>query len=238
MNLPLKTAASFCLLAAGPAFAQSFTIANPWSGASGDKANLAAFAFEADAGNYPNSISPLGSLDATFEIGSLTLTRPNDTTTPVFGTTGISIADASTAVFIDIYTTYSGGVFSGYIGSSSSSINWNNTTAGGNYTFDFSGIILESTTKYWFAFSTDNLNGNIGNFRMNLNTSGTDGTAGPGHGYLVNDTAQAVSANNSGSLGALQDWGPAFTIQAVPEPSVAVLSSLGVSALLFFRRRA
>lgn len=239
MNILTKTVMSFCILAAGPVLAQSLTIDNPWSGASGDKANLAGFAFKADAGNYPNSITPSGSLSPTFELTSLTLGLVSgDTTTPSFGTSGAQLATADTPVFIDIYTGYSAGTFSGYLGSSSTSVTWNTVSGGTSYTLNFSGIILDSSTKYWFAFSDDNVDGSVKNFRMEVNTSGSDSTAGPGKGYLVGDTAQAISVNNSGGM-STQDWGPAYSISAtpVPEPSAAALAALGISSLMIFRRR-
>ena len=97
----------------------------------------------------------------------------------------------------------------------------------------FTGITLSSSTKYWFVFSEDNIAGDVANFRVKLNTTGSDAVAGPGLGYLVGDTTQAVLPTN-----ATQNWGTAFTVDftAVPEPSAALLGGLGILALLRRRR--
>lgn len=185
--------ASAAILATCSALAADYTITNGWSGASGDKANLSAFAFQANAGIYPTSVTPPGSLTPTFDLGALTLTRPADATTPKIGTANGYLSSLDSPVYVDIYTgAYSGGTFSGYVGSSISSVAWSSTVSGGDYTFNFSGITLDSATKYWFVFSEDNAEGEISNFRMWVNTSGNNTTAGQGHGYLVNDTVQAL----------------------------------------------
>lgn len=236
----MKSASTLVVLfLAGAAIAQADTLSNAWSGVSGDKANLSAFAFRADAGTYPASVDPLGSLPpaTTFSLNSLTLYRPNDTTTPNFGTGTRQLTDANTPVFIDIYTAMpTAGTFSGYVGSSSSSVVWSGTTANTPYTLNFTGITLDSSTKYWFVFSEDNLDGDVSNFRLYVNTSGADTAAGSGKGYLVGDTAQALAQN-----GVVQDWGMAYTVDftAIPEPSAVVLGLIGLGALtlLRFRRR-
>jgi hypothetical protein len=216
---------------AGTALTQAQTISNPWSGVSGDKGNMSAFAFQANAGTYPASINPTGSLTAEFSLDSLTLTRPNDTTTPVFGTGLRQLASADTPVFIDIYTSLSAGVFSGYLGSSTSSVLWSGTTADQPFTFNFTGITLQSSSKYWLVFSEDNVDGDISNFRAKLNTSGDNLTPGPGKGYLINDTSQALTQAN-----AEQDWAFAYSVSFMPIPEPSVLS-LGLLGLVVLARR-
>lgn len=208
-------------ITSGAALAQPYTISNPWSGVAGDRANLAAFAFRADAGQYPDSVDPAGSLTPTFEIQRLTLIRPNDATTPNFGGAVGQVTSASAPVFVDIYTDFAGGVFDGYVGSSLTGVAWSDTVADQPYSFAFSGITLNSGAKYWFVFSEDNVEGEVSQFRFKVNTSGDNLTPGPGRGYLVNDTVQVV-------LPALttQDWGVAYVV-AVPEPSVFALAGLG-----------
>ncbi len=208
-------------------------IANPWSGVLGDRGNMSAFAFKADAGSYPASVTPADSLTPTFLLGEVTLFRPNDTTAPNFGTDATLTTGADTPVFLDIYTTMSAGnVFSGYVGSSSTSVAWSGTTQDGAYSFSFTGITLDSAAKYWFVFSEDNVEGDVANFRTKLNTSGNNTTAGPGQGYLVNDLAQSVTPVNN----TVRDWGMAYSVTAVPEPSVALLGGLGLLGLLRRRR--
>jgi hypothetical protein len=219
---------------AAAADANAATIVNPWSGATGDRGNITAFAFRADAGNYPTSVTPTGALTPTISLDSITLIRPNDATTPNFGTAANQTAATTTPVFIDIYTSMgAANAFSGYIGSSSTSITWSSTTADQAYTLSFTGITLSSTTKYWFVFSEDGVAGDVANFRVKLNTSGTDAVAGPGLGYLVGDTTQAALPANT-----TQNWGTAFTVDftPVPEPAAALLGSLGLLTLLRRRR--
>lgn len=217
------------------------TINNPWSGVLGDRGNMTAFAFRANAGLFPGSVSPSGALDgmSAITLNSLSLTRPNDATSPNFGAGVRQITSASTPVFLDIYTDFSGGVFSGYVGSSLTGVAWDSTVAAQSYSFDFGAVTLAVDQKYWFVFSEDGIDGEVSQFRTQLNTSGDDATAGPGRGYLVGDTAQGVT---SGGVG--QDWGVAFTagVTPVPEPSTLVLGfSTGALLLIRFafrRRRA
>lgn len=226
-------ASATLLLAASAAMAQTFTITNAWSGVSGDKGNVAGFAFKAEGGLFPNNVNPAGTIiPPTFSLDSLTLTRPGDTTTPNFGTTGVQLTSADTPVYVDIYTAYSGGIFSGYVGSSANSVTWSQTAATTPYSFNFSNISLNSSTKYWLVFSENNVDGDVANFRLRLNTSGADTTAGEGKGYLTGDTAQVLGATL-----ALQDWAPEFTLTAsVPEPTSTALVGLGILTLAFRRR--
>ena len=222
------------LLAAGAVFtARADTIVNAWSGVSGDKANCAAFAFKADAGIYPDSVTPAGALSPTFFLNAVTLTRPGDTTTPSIGTGARQITSADAPVYLDVYAGLDSGVFTGYLGSSATAVTCAGTASDQPYTFDFNGLTLESSVKYWFVFSEDALEGEVSNFRFKVNTSGDNLTPGQGKGYLVNDTAQVMKQN-----GATDDWGTAYTVTvtAVPEPSTIALLALGGVAL-FLRRR-
>lgn len=235
VRLPLNRPTSLlAVLLAAAVNAGAATIVNPWSGVTGDRGNITAFAFRADAGNFPSSVTPTGALTPTISLDSITLIRPNDATTPNFGTGANQTTSNSTPVFLDIYTSMGGAnVFSGYVGSSSTSVAWTSTTADQAYTLNFTGITLSSTTKYWFVFSEDGIAGDVANFRVKLNTSGTDTVAGPGQGYLVGDTAQAALPNNT-----TQNWGTAFTVNftPVPEPSATLLGGLGMLVLLRRRR--
>jgi len=218
------------LIASAAAWAaDTGTIVNEWSGVTGDKANMAAFAFRADAGVYPNSVTPFGSLTPVFQLNALTLTRPNDAVTPSFGGGARQTTDADTAVYLDLYSSYDGAAFGGYLGSSSSSVTWNSTLPGEPYTFGFAGLTLDSNQKYWFVFSEDNVDGEVSNFRFLVNTSGDNSTPGQGKGYLVDDTVQGITQG-----GLSQDWAAAYTVHftAIPEPSIGLLGFLGGMALL------
>jgi len=216
------------------AAASANTVSNNWSGVLGDRGNMTAFAFKADAGAFPTSIDPFGSLTPSILLTNITFFRPNDTTTPSFGTGVRQLANSTTPVFLDVYTAKSGTTFSGYLGSSSSSVTWASTVQDGAYSFDFSSLSLSSSTKYWFVISEDNIAGDESNFRMKLNTSGSDGVAGQGRGYLTGDLQQALAQN-----GVDQDWAFAFTAgyTAVPEPTVAAVAGMGLAVLTIIARR-
>lgn len=225
---------SLAALAITTSLAQAATISNNWSGVTGDRGNMTAFAFRADAGNFPTSIDPAGSLTPNILLTSMTFFRPNDATTPTFGTGDRQLTASNTPVFLDVYATKAGTSFSDYLGSSSSSVTWESTVQDGLYSFDFAGLSLSSSTKYWFVFSEDNIAGDEANFRMKLNTSGTDAVAGQGRGYLTSDLLQGLTQG-----GADQDWGFAFTagFTPVPEPTVAAVAGLGLAMLSIFVRR-
>jgi hypothetical protein len=133
-----KTIAA-CLILSGTFTLSAATISNPWSGAAGDRANFSAFAFKADAGLFPTSVDPAGSLTPTFQLDSLTLIRPAlaSPDAPSFGTGPGQLTASNTPVFIDIYTDFAANAFSGYLGSSSSSVTWDDTVSDQPYTFNF-----------------------------------------------------------------------------------------------------
>lgn len=233
-----------CLAAIGLAAPAGATlISNPWSGAAGDRAAYSAFAFSGTAGLFPNSVDPVGALDAFqfFTLDSLTFTRPaNDTTqTPIIGTGIGQLSSVAAPVFVDVYTSRDSALsYSGYLGSSANSIIYNDgidpIAPGESFTFNFSGLTLDKSAIYWMVFSEDGIAGEVSSFRTRVNTSGTDATAGPGQGYLVGNTAQVEYPGN------LKDWGVEFTanVTAVPEPSTVVMVMLGlVSVGLLARRR-
>ncbi len=213
--------------------ASGATFSNPWSGVLGDRANLAAIALQANAGEYPASVDPAGALTGQFTLDSLTLTRPNDATTPNFGDGPRLTLTADTPVFLDVYTSFDGSSFSGYLGSSSSSVSWTATVADQPYSFSFVGLTMQSDQKYWLVFSEDAVEGEVSNFRLKVNTSGANDAAGPGKGYLVGDTAQVLAQNNT-----IQDWGVNYTatFTPIPEPTALALGFLG-GVLFVFRSR-
>jgi len=225
---------SLAFAVATASVAQANTISNNWSGVLGDRGNMTAFGFKADAGAYPTSIDPFGSLTPSILLTNMTLFRPNDTTAPVIGAGLRQLTATTTPVFLDVYTTKSGSTFSGYLGSSITSVTWASTVQNGDYSFEFSGLSLSSSTKYWVVFSEDNVAGDDTNFRMKLNTSGTDGVAGHGRGYLTGDLQQSMAQN-----GVDQDWAFAFTagFTPVPEPSTAVVAGMGLAVMVICYRR-
>src|SRR5690606_8284702 len=156
------------------------TITNPGTAASGDKSNNAGFAFRADAGTFPASVSPSGSLTDVFALTKMTLKRPDDATTPSFGTGVRQTTDANAPIFLDVYTSLNGGTdaFSGYVGSSTSSIAWSATTQNATYSFNFSNLVLSKSTKYWFVFSEDAIAGEVSNFRQRVATGGSNTGSG------------------------------------------------------------
>lgn len=229
------------LTAVGVVAANAATVTNPWSGVAGDRANTMGFAFRADAGDFPASIDPLGSLTNPIQLTKVTLTRPtspdpNNPIGPTFGTGARQLTDELTPVYLDVYTSADAATdsFSGYVGSSSSAVTWNETSEGAPYSFDFANLQLSSSTKYWFAFSEDNVEGESSNFRHQVNTSGNNTTAGPGQGYLVGDAFQILDQG-----GNPRDWGSAYVVEftAVPEPSTIGLALVGLGMAIAVRRR-
>ncbi|HOW71787.1 MAG TPA: DUF2341 domain-containing protein [Phycisphaerae bacterium] len=225
-----------CLLAVGAfAPADAATITNPWSGTAGDRANYSAFAFRVTAGNYPNSVDPLGALNEVQVVGldSLTFTRPaNDTTqTPILGIANGQLSSVTAPVFVDVYTSRDGILaYSGYLGSSTNSVIFNDgidpISPGESFTFYFSGLLIDKDTTYWLVFSEDAMEGEVSSFRTRVNTSGSDGATGPGRGYLVGNTAQVEYP------GAVQDWGVEFiaVVNANPGDSATVTITAGTPA--------
>lgn len=144
----------------------------------------------------------------------MTIKCPDDTTTPSFGTGTRQTTSAETPVFLSVYTGLNGAtdVFSGYVGSLSTSVAWSGTTQNTTYSFDFSNLLLGKNTKYWFVFSEDNVVGEVSNFRHRVATGGSNTGAGDNaSGYLLNDTAQVHTQG-----AAEQDWGTEFTADFAP----------------------
>jgi hypothetical protein len=190
------------------------TITNPGTTNTGDRSNTSGFAFRADAGTFPASISPAGSLTDIFALTKMTLKRPDDTTTPSFGTGVRQTTDANAPIFLDVYTNLNGGTdtFSGYVGSSSTSVAWSGTTQNATYSFDFSNMVLSKSTKYWFVFSEDAVDGEVSNFRHRVATGGSNtGTGDNASGYLLNDTAQVHTQGGGES-----DWGTEYVAEFTP----------------------
>jgi hypothetical protein len=168
-------------------------IYNEWRGTGEAGGNLIAFAFRANAGTFPDSVLPPGSLTETFRLERLMVYRPNDTIEPAFGTGYGALSSPTAPVFLDIYSNTNGaGGFTGYVGSSTNSMSWSSTAPGTACFFDFPHLGLRSDHKYWIVFSEDPFEGEVSNFRVAVNTSGTDKTPGNGQGYLVNDALQAI----------------------------------------------
>ncbi|MBN2506018.1 MAG: hypothetical protein JXQ71_04925 [Verrucomicrobia bacterium] len=210
------------------ALSQAQSLSNPWSGVLGDRGNMSAFAFQATAGLFPDSVSPSGALEGVPAIAltRLTLTRPDDATLPAFGTGDRQITGTDTPVYIDVYSDYSGGVFSGFLGSSSTGVAWDQTAAAQAYSYDFTGPTLAVDHKYWFVFSETIGDGDVAQFRCQLNTAGDNLTPGPGKGYLVNDTVQSLT-----SAAVPQDWAFAYVVDFTPVPEPSTIA-LGLSASL------
>lgn len=239
----MKRILVFAMLMAvvGAASAHAATISNPWSGVAGDRGNWAAFVFKATAGTFPASVTPAGAIDVgdTFTLNSLTFTRPDAGGNAAVGAApGLSSLAAD--VYLDVYATRTGttGVnFTGFLGSSTNSHAQQDIGGtdlippGTSFTYNFSGLTLNKNTEYWIAFSETSGDGDIRNFRTRLNTSGTDGVAGAGKGYLVGNAIQLVTSSSAN-----QDWAVEYVADVtpipIPEPSSAVLTlaALGLGA--------
>ena len=127
--------------------------------------------------------------------------------------------------------------YSGYLGSSTSSVIFDNgldpISPGESFTFSFAGLTLDKDVTYWLVFSEDGIDGEVSSFRTRVNTSGNDSTAGPGPGYLVGNLAQVEYP------GALNDWGVEFSasVTPVPEPSSLAVLVLGLISVGLLARR-
>ncbi len=212
--------------------------------ASGDRANLRGFAFRPQAGGT----GPASTLTQSVTLASLTLFRPgfSDGTTPVFGTGAGQPTNATTPVYVKVYTSFTGGTTAAdvgtYMGSSTNGIRWtdvDNINGAGvstataapfeGYTYTFPPITLDKDTTYWMVFSeTSDSTVDVANFRMIVEP----GAGAAGAGYLT-DTVQART-----TTGAAQDWGVYFnaTVNTVPEPAASALG-LAATGLMLRRRR-
>ncbi len=246
--------ATLALALASAATVQAATISNAWSGTAGDRANHSAFVFKGTAGTFPTSVSPLGAIDGgpTFTLNLMTFTRPaNDvqdsTNDPLVGGPG-GLSAKSANVYLDVYsarTGTSGLVFTGFLGSSTNAIAWEDGDGfeqiipGATYTYSFSGLTLDKNTEYWMVFSETSGDGDVRNFRTRVNTSGSDAVPGAGQGYLVGNAIQLVTP---GPTPTNRTWGVEFVADVtsiVPEPSSAALALmvLGLSAAARMRGR-
>jgi len=117
---------------------------------------------------------------------------------------------------------------------SSNSIDVNSATSLTDLTWTFSGATLSTTTTYFAVFSTNGAS----------DSTGTDGVgariaaANFGGGFVSTYSGgTAFNATNPTPAGVTFDSRFAVTFTTVPEPSAALLGSLGVLAI-FRRRRA
>ncbi|MFD0895632.1 hypothetical protein KBB96_01525 [Luteolibacter ambystomatis] len=117
---------------------------------------------------------------------------------------------------------------------SSNSIDVNSATALSDLAWTFSGSSLSTSTTYFAVFSTNNAN----------DSTGTDGVgariaaANFGGGFVSTYSGgTAFNANSPTPAGVAFDSRFAVTFTTVPEPSAALLGSLGLLAI-FGRRRA
>lgn len=231
---------ALALTALGAVAAQAATVSNAWSGVAGDRANYSAFDFKATAGTFPASVSPAGALDGgpTFTLNSLTFTRPandvlNGTNDPGITTDPGGLSAKTADVFMDVYSSRSGTTglnFTGFLGSSTNSFAWEDLDGneqiapGQSYTYNFSGLTLDKNTEYWLVFSETSGDGDVGNFRTRVNTSGNDAVAGAGAGYLTGNPIQLVT---HGATPTNREWGVEYAADVtpiVPEPSSAILA--------------
>lgn len=213
LSIVASVVAAAAIGMATTASAQVNTITNPGSVVPGDNANNSAFAFRGDGGTFPGTVSPPGSLTDLFALTKMTLKRPA-AGAPSFGTGVRQTMSSATPIFLDVYTSLNGGTdtFSGYVGSSSTSLAWDDTVADMTYSFSFANLLLQKSTKYWFVFSEDNVAGEVSNFRQRVINSGNNtGTGDNGFGYLLNDTQQIHTQG-----GAETDWGTEYVVEFAP----------------------
>jgi hypothetical protein len=237
-----------CLgLAALPVSAASVFIDNTAAAAvaSGDRANLRAFAFRPQAGGS----GPAAPLEQTVLLTSLTLHRPgfNDATTPQFGSAAGQVTSSATPVYLKVYSSFTGGTGVADVGTllgiSGNGISWDEVDAINGagpssvtaapfegYTYNFPSVALDRDTTYWMVFSeTGDDSVDVAQFRMIVEP----GAGAAGSGYLP-ETIQART-----TTGASQDWGVYFTanVESIPEPSTAGSLGLAVLAVALRRRR-
>lgn len=213
--------------------------------ASGDRANLRAFAFRPQAGGS----GPSAPLEQTVLLTSLTLHRPgfNDVTTPQFGTAAGQVTSSATPVYLKVYSSFTGGTGVADVGTllgvSENGISWDEVDAINGvgvssataapfdaFTYSFPSVSLDRDTTYWMVFSeTGDDSVDVAQFRMIVEP----GAGAAGTGYLA-DTVQVRT-----TTGAAQDWGVYFTanVESIPEPSTVGSLGLAVLAVALRRRR-
>lgn len=124
-------------------------------------------------------------------------------------------------IYLDIYTSLSATVFSGYVGSSTNTQDWESAST---VTWNFANLELDKNTTYYAVFS-ENTEGGEGVYRPTYYFSGTYA----GGDFLYN---AAVSSGLDAGFSAT------FNTTAVPEPSTyAAIAGLAVFGLVLLRRR-
>ncbi|MEM6551228.1 MAG: PEP-CTERM sorting domain-containing protein [Planctomycetota bacterium] len=96
-------------------------------------------------------------------------------------------------VFLNIYSSLSGGVIGGFVGSSAE-VDWNASSPGSAVVFAFDNLILDPDTKYFAALSTTATSGDIVSTRMR----GQGGNPYSGGGVVLNNAGGNITeaANN------------------------------------------
>lgn len=151
-----------------------------------------------DAGTFPTASAYLTSMQ--FEAGGNT----------------------SGAVYLDLYSSLSSGVYGGYLGSSTNSQVW---TTGSLLTWNFDSIALDKDTTYYAIFSSDAADG--APITRPVKTSSANPYTG-GTMIYSNTSILSYDANFTAT----------FATTAVPEPSTyAALAGLVALGFVMVRRR-
>lgn len=165
-----------------------------------------------------------GDLDTVAENSPLPTTVYLESATFLRALTGTATVGS---LFIDVYL--GDGNDGTYVGSSTNSIDVNNTAALGSMVWTFANFALTSASEYAFVFSTDNIAGN--NVIARLQVARTAGGA-------FTNTYSGGDADDTATGNSPTAFDSRFTAQfnTVPEPSAALFGGLGMLALLRRRR--